>query len=263
MPHLQIQLKIMNQTEATTSEHVAPAAVVVGATSGIGREVAQQLLRRGWRVGVCGRRVALLRELEAAFPGRAVAMELDVCRQDAPDALQRLTDSLGRVKVIYLVAGVGWQNPALSPDVELLTVRTNAEGFVRMAGAAFRYFAEAGGGHIAVVSSIAGTRGLGVAPAYAATKRLQNTYVEALEQLARIRHLPVRFTDVRPGFVRTALLAGGRYPCQMEAGRVARLAIRAVERRQAVAVIDWRYAALTALWRLIPRWLWVRLPVHN
>ena len=78
-----------------------------------------------------------------------------------------------------------------------------------------------------------------------------------------MRRLPIRFTDVRPGFVRTDLLGQGHYPCQMTPRHVACSIVRAVSRRREVVVIDWRYAFVTFLWRLIPRWIWVRISVHN
>ena len=92
-----------------------------------------------------------------------------------------------------------------------------------MVTAAFRYFARQGNGHIAIISSIAGTKGLGAAPAYSATKRFQNTYLDALEQLACMQHLSIRFTDIRPGFVATGLLNDGKhYPMLMNTAYVAR-----------------------------------------
>lgn len=247
--------------ERTAGER--PCAVVVGASSGIGRELALQLLEQGWRLGVCCRRLDRLRELADRYPGQVEAEALDVCQAEAPQVLERLMARLGRVDVFYLVSGIGSQNPQLEPAIELQTVATNAEGFTRMVTAAFRYFESVGGGHIVVVSSIAGTRGLGAAPAYSATKRFQNVYIEALQQLAHMRRLPIRFTDIRPGFVHTDLLGQGRYPCQMMPRHVARIIIRAVRRKREVVVIDWRYAVITFLWHLIPRWIWVRMSVHN
>ena len=84
-----------------------------------------------------------------------------------------------------------------------------------MVNTAFHYFARQGKGHIAVISSIAGTKGLGIAPAYSATKRFQNTYIDALEQLAYMqKKKAIHFTDIRPGFVKTDLLNDGKnYLC--------------------------------------------------
>lgn len=143
-----------------------PCALIVGASSGIGREVALLLLEKGWRVGVCCRRLERLHELADRYPGQVETEALDVCQAEAPQVLERLMERVGRIDVFYLISGVGWQNPQLDPAIELQTVATNAAGFTRMVTAAFRYFESVGGGHIAVVSSIAGTRGLGAAPAY-------------------------------------------------------------------------------------------------
>lgn len=126
-----------------------------------------------------------------------------------------------------------------------------------MVGAAYRYFAQQGRGHIACITSIAGTKGLGPSPAYSATKAMQNVYLQALEQQAHARGLDIKITDIRPGFVDTALLAGDfHYPMMLKPQAVAREILQAINRRQHIRVIDWRYRLLTALWRLIPRFLW-------
>lgn len=93
---------------------------------------------------------------------------------------------------------------------------------------------------------------------------MQSTYIDALDQLARMEELPIRFTDIRPGFVSTPLLnRSHRYPLLMEPGAVARSIVEALDRGRRRAVIDGRYALLVALWRMIPQWLWVRLKVRN
>lgn len=234
-------------------------AIIIGASSGMGREVARILLAEGWRIGVAARRTAPLRELEIANPKQVVSADIDVNDEEAPAKLLSLIERLGGIDLYFHAAGVGWQNPQLDLTVELDTVRTNGMGFTRLVDTAFGYMATHGGGHIAVISSIAGTKGLGPAPAYSATKAFQNTYIQALEQLANARRLPIRFTDIRPGFVDTPLLAGGHYPMLMSSTAVARQIVRAVNRRRHVRVIDWRYRVLVFFWRLIPNVVWRRL----
>ncbi len=236
--------------------------VIVGATSGIGLEVAKRYIRKGWRVGAAGRRTEALEALRATAPEQVEIAAIDIVQPEAPRLLAQLVDRLGGMDIYLHVAGIGWRNAELRPDIELDTLRTNGEGFVRMVTAAFRLFRNLGDGRIAVISSIAGTRGLGAAPAYSATKRMQNTYIDALAQLARMERLPIRFTDIRPGFVDTPLLRNGRYPLLMPVGYAADRVVRAIERRKRRAVIDWRYALLVPLWRAIPAWLWERLPVR-
>lgn len=235
-------------------------AVIVGATSGLGLEVARLLLERGWSIGVAGRRVEALEQLRAVAPDRVRIRAIDVTQSDAPDRLHALIDDLGGMDLYFHSSGIGRQNSDLDPSIELSTVRTNGEGFVRMVTAAYRYFRTQGHGHIAAITSVAGTRGMGAAAAYSATKRFQRTYLDALAQLAHREGLRLRITDIRPGFVRTALLNPEvRYPMLMEPAPVARRIVDAVERRRRVATIDRRYRALVLLWRLLPQCVWERM----
>ena len=238
-------------------------AIIIGATSGIGQEVARLLVRQGWRIGIAGRREEILRGMQQTNPEQIEMQCLDVTEDNAILHLNRLVDRLGGMDLFFLSSGVGYQNRNLEPEIELNTAHTNVEGFTRMVTAAFDYFKKTGGGHIAVISSIAGTKGLGVAPAYSATKRFQNTYIDALAQLSRMQRLNIRFTDIRPGFVATDLLRNGKYPMLMHADEVARRIVRALKHKKRVAVIDGRYSLLVFFWRMIPRWLWERLPIKN
>ena len=162
------------------------------------------------------------------------------------------------------------QNNLLDIEKELKTVETNGMGFTRMVDTAFNWFAahttKTENKHtyrIACITSIAGTKGLGAAPAYSATKRFQSHYLECLAQQARMRQLPISITDIRPGFVATDLIAGSKYPLQLRAEEVARHIVHAIEKGKEVKVIDWRYAILVFFWRHIPRWLWTRLKISQ
>lgn len=197
-------------------------AIIVGATSGIGLEVARALRRNGVTVGVAGRREDRLAQFCSEAGTEALYGSIDVTADDAADRLVALADRMGGVDTIILVAGVGSQNKSLRPDIELQTAQTNVVGFTRMICAAFNYLKANGGGHIAAVSSIAGTKGLGIAPAYSATKRFQNTYIQCLSQLSHITGANVTFTDIRPGFVDTDLLRSGSYPMLMKPEFVAK-----------------------------------------
>ena len=89
---------------------------------------------------------------------------------------------------------------------------------------------------------------------------MQNVYLQALEQQANARGLKIRFTDIRPGFVNTDLLAGDfRYPMMLKPENTARQIVKALKGKRHVKVIDWRYSVLTALWRRLPRPLWRHL----
>ena len=254
-------------------------AIVMGATSGIGQEVARLLAANGYEVGIAGRREERLVQMAQATPGIVAHRQIDVTKEDAPAELHKLIDELGGMDLYFHSSGIGWENVALDANKELKTVETNGMGFVRMVSAAYNWFAEqradeakqrAEGdeqrasskerkARIACITSIARTRGLGAAPAYSATKRMQAHYLECLSQQARMRHLNIGITDIRPGFVATDLIAGSHFPLQLKAEDVARTIVRAIESGSEVVTIDWRYRLLVAAWQLIPRWLWVRL----
>lgn len=258
----------------------------MGATSGIGQEVARLLAANGYEVGIAGRREERLVQMAHTTPGIVAHRQIDVTKEDAPTELHKLIEELGGMDLYFHSSGIGWENVALDADKELKTVETNGVGFVRMVSAAYNWFAEqradeaklraeeaeqrgeeaeqrASGkerkARIACITSIARTRGLGAAPAYSATKRMQAHYLECLSQQARMRHLNIGITDIRPGFVATDLIAGSHFPLQLKAEDVARTIVSAIERGSEVVTIDWRYRLLVAAWQLIPRWLWVRL----
>ena len=239
-------------------------AIIIGATSGIGQEVAKTLLLEGWKLGVAGRRRFSLEIFQHIAPDQIEIEELDITQEEATDKLQILINKLGGMDLFLLSSGIGYQNINLDSKIELDTARTNVEGFIRMVDSAFTYFKENGGGHLAVISSIAGTKGLGVAPAYSATKRFQNTYIDALEQLVHLQRLNIYFTDIRPGFVATALLNDGKhYPMLMKADKVGYNIVKAIKRKQRVAIIDTRYRILVFFWQMIPQWIWKRMPIKT
>ena len=237
--------------------------IIIGATSGIGEEIAKIYIAQGWQVGIAGRREEALTVLAATAPAQVKTQVIDVTSADAPEQLQSLIEKLGGMDLFLLSSGIGSQNVKLEPEIELNTARTNVEGFIRMVTAAYRFFKEQGSGHLAVISSVAGTKGLGSAPAYSATKRFQNTYIDALAQLARMERLSIQFTDIRPGFVATALLKNRKYPLLMRADSTAQHIVKALTNKKRVAIIDTRYAILVFFWQLIPRWVWERLPIRN
>ena len=239
-------------------------AIVIGATSGIGLETARLLWKEGAVVGVAGRRTDRLRAFCDECGARAKYRTIDITDNNAGHELSMLINEIGGADLILFCSGIGSQNPDLVADTELKTVEPNAVGFTRIIDEAFNYFKQKGSGHIAAITSIAGTKGLGIAASYSATKRYQNTYMQCLAQLSHMQGHNIRFTDIRPGFVDTDLLAGsGCYPMLMDKTAVARKLLRAVGFRRHVSVIDWRYRFLVFFWRLIPNWLWRRLKITN
>ena len=171
----------------------------MGATSGIGYEVAIILARRGWRIGVAGRREDILAKMSDEIDGVVAYEVIDVNTPEAVDGLHKLIGKLGGMDLYFHSSGIGYQNTALDADKELTTIETNCLGMARLVGEAFRYFEQhpETDGQIAVISSIARTKGLGAAPAYSASKRFTSHYLECLCQLTSIRNIRnIHLTDI-------------------------------------------------------------------
>ena len=240
-------------------------AIIIGATSGIGLEMVKVLTSQGWQVGIAGRRQDRLQQIQSQNLDVVATECIDITQPDAPRRLLTLIGKTGGMDLYFHSAGIGYQNPTLDFDREMSTCATNVMGFTQMVNTAFHYFEEhpERPAHLAVISSIAGTRGLGAAPAYSSTKRYNNHYMECLTQLCHIRGIRhIHLHDIRPGFVRTPLLADGHhYPFQLDPQKVALSIANGIHHNRAIITIDWRYRLLVFFWRLIPRWLWVRMKV--
>lgn len=244
-----------------------PRAIIIGATSGIGREVARQLARHGVVVGVAGRRTERLDSLVEEFgTERIITQTMDVREESATEALDSLIERMGAPDLLLYASGIGKQNPTLDEGVECNTVLTNSLGMVRLVDHFINYvkrseaYNTTNKAHIAVITSVAGTRGMGSAPAYSATKSMQSSYLVALSQYARMERIPVIFSDIRPGFVATEILNPEKhYPMLISVESAARATLRGLRRRRRIIIFDWRFKLVVLLWRLIPRWLWERI----
>lgn len=242
-------------------------AVIIGATSGIGREVARSLAQRGVVLGIAGRRAERLEELVAEFGSeRIFTAVMDVREESATEALDTLIRKVGAPNLLLYASGIGKQNPELNEEIECQTVLTNSLGMVRIVDHFLNYvkreprYNAKHKAHIAVITSVAGTMGMGSAPAYSATKSMQSSYLVALAQHARMERIPAIFSDIRPGFVATEILnPEKRYPMLISVERAAEHILRGLRHRRRIITFDWRFKLLTLFWRLIPRCLWERI----
>ena len=240
-----------------------PTIVIIGASSGIGRAVARTYASRGWKVGVCARRAEALQELHREFPENIVWKILDVTMTHSGESLSDFLNQIGGADVILLAAGCGWNNPSLKTSEDERTVSTNVDGFTRIATAAFNWFAlnsppDFQKGQLCAITSIAGTKGIGISATYSASKRYQTTFLQALSQLAVTRHIKIDITDIRPGFIDTALLdsSSHSYPLLMNVPYAVKRIIKAIDKKKKIAYIDWRWRIIVQIWETIPSWLW-------
>ncbi len=234
------------------------SAIVIGASSGIGRALASRLSSEGYRVGIVARRSDLLASLQAELKGSCVMKTVDVSRPElAMPLVQELIDELGDVELFVVSAGTGFDNPALTWEPERETIAVNVVGFTAMVNVAVAHLERRRSGHLVGISSVAANRGIGAAPAYAASKAFVSNYLQGVRYRLQKLKLPIVVTDVQPGFVDTRM-AGGTFwmASPQTAARQIADAIRG-RRKRVYVTRRWRLAAW--LMKVLPDALYGRL----
>jgi short-subunit dehydrogenase len=232
--------------------------LIIGATSGIGRELARLYAAAGHRIGATGRRQELLDSLQLEYPDRILTATSDATAPDTARQLADLTQRLGGLDILIFNAGWGDLSDALDWNIDKPTVDINVNAFLAAVHFGWNYFIQQGYGHLVTVSSIAGNRGNRHSPAYSAAKAFQSTYFEGLYIKARKMKIPLYVTDIQPGFVDTKMAKGPRF-WVAPADKAARQIIRAIEKKRRVAHITHRWWIIAKLFRSIPGWLYYRI----
>jgi short-subunit dehydrogenase len=232
--------------------------LIIGATSGIGRELARLYAAAGHRIGATGRRQELLDSLQLEYPDRILTATSDATAPDAARQLADLTQRLGGLDILIFNAGWGDLSDSLDWNIDKPTVDINVNAFLTAIHFGWDYFVHQGWGHLVTVSSIAGNRGNRHSPAYSAAKAFQSTYFEGLYIKARKMKIPLYVTDIQPGFVDTKMAKGPRF-WVAPADKAARQIIRAIEKKRRVAHITHRWWIIAKLFRSIPGWLYYRI----
>jgi short-subunit dehydrogenase len=184
-------------------------AIIIGATSGIGKGLAKILVDNNYKVGITGRRTELLDELKSQNPNSYYTRTFDITdTKIIVENLDALTTELGGLDLLIISSGTGDLNEKLDFEIEKRTIETNVTGYTCIANWTFNYFKNQQSGHLVAISSVGGLRGSRIAPAYNATKAYQVNYLEGLRQKARKLNQQIYVTDVRPGFVDTDMAKG-------------------------------------------------------
>ena len=235
-------------------------AIVVGATSGIGKQLAILLAQQGYRVGVTGRRDQLLLNLQSTSPDNFIVSCFDVTEiENVHAALTLLVDELDGLDLLVLSSGTGKINPTLDTKIEQQINNLNIGGFTVVTNWAFSYFQEQGYGQLAAITSIAGLRGSRQAPAYFASKAFQINYLEGLRQKATQLKLPIYITDIRPGFVDTAMAAGEKLFWMASVEKASKQIFSAIQNRRGVVYITKRWRLLAIILKLMPGFIYKHL----
>lgn len=234
-------------------------AIITGASSGLGEALAQELHQRGWKVGLIARREAQLQELVQNLGDGAACAAADVTDAAATEsAVRQLEQSLGPCTLMVANAGIGTYTNCRNWDTADMTkvFQVNVLGVIHSLGAVIPQMVEKRSGHVAVVSSFAGYRGLPGFGAYSASKAAVSNYFEALR--GELIPMGIAVTSIHPGYVKTPLTDTNNFnmPFIISAEKAARIMANGLEKKKKEINYPWQMSFIMGLARRLPNWAW-------
>lgn len=243
-----------------------PIVVLTGASSGIGAALAVELARTtGAKIGLLARREELLSEVAEqvrAAGGEALCCPCDVVDEVAVhDVVERIRTEFGPIDLAIANAGVGLAMGVR--DLSFATIKqvmdVNYLGTATVLAAVVPEMLERGSGHIAVVSSIAGYRGLRRSGPYCASKAAVSTLLESL----RLELAPkgVSVTAIHPGFIKTPMTDKNNFPMpfMVPVAQAAQIITRGLARKKREINFPWQMVFAVKFLALLPGWLFDRM----
>jgi short-subunit dehydrogenase len=228
-------------------------AIIVGATSGIGRCLAKLMAEHDYRVGITGRRNQLLEEIKSEKPGSYRIKTFDITlTATITKQLEELAFELEGLDSLIICSGTGELNAKLEFELEKRTIDTNVSGLTVVADWAFNYFSAQKHGQLVAITSIGGLHGNNEAPAYSASKAYQINYLEGLQMKAAKSSLPIFITDIRPGFVNTNMAKSQKLFWMATPEKAAIQIFIAIQKKRKVAYITKRWVLIAILFKYLP-----------
>jgi len=234
--------------------------IIVGATSGIGKELAKLYSLNKYEVGIVGRRTELLEALASELQTKSYKLTLDVTKTESTiHSIKKLIQDMHGIDLIIIGAGTGHLNDDLDWNKEKETIDTNILGFSAVANTAMQYFMKKGSGHLVGISSIASIRGSNIAPAYNASKAFMSNYLEGLRIKISKKNIPITITDIQPGLVDTAMAKGDGLFWVAPPEKAATQIYEAIRKKKKKAYITKRWAIIALLLKIIPEFVYNKL----
>lgn len=233
-------------------------AIVIGASSGIGKELAEILSENNYILGLVSRREKLLVEIQKKLPKKSFVKSFDITSQNSKDYLEALIQEMNGVDLIIISAGRIFINHELEFDKEKKTIELNVLAFTKMINTAYKYFSKKGEGQIVGISSVAALRGGYDAPAYHASKAFISNYMEGLRIKAKKSKLPITITDIKPGYVNTDILVKENLFWVAEPEKAAFQIYQAIDKKKDNAYITKRWTLIAWLLKIVPDFIYKR-----
>jgi len=231
-------------------------AIIIGATSGIGKELSKLLADENFKVGITGRRKEKLDSLHQSAPERFIVKAFDCTTENNTKHLEDLTRELGGIDLLIMSSGTGDLNEELDYDIEKRTNHLNVVAFTEIMDWSYKHFESQGHGHLVAITSIGGIRGGRIAPAYNASKAYQINYLEGLRQKARNSKKPIYITDIRPGLVDTDMAKGEGLFWVAPKLKAASQILKLIKKKRPVGYVTKRWKIVALSLKIMPRWIY-------
>jgi short-subunit dehydrogenase len=191
--------------------------------------------------------------MQQQFTGRIFCKKMDVQELSTLASIcNELVNQMGGMDLLVISAGIGEGNKQLDFEIENDVIKTNIQGFTCVADWGINFFKKQGYGHFVNISSIAGIRGNGIAPSYNATKAYQINYLEGLRLNTIKSGYDITVTDVRPGFVDTAMAKGNGLFWVAPVQKAAEQIVEAIQQKRKVVYITKRWGLIGYFLKIIP-----------
>lgn len=230
--------------------------VLIGASTGIGRSLAELYASLGHEMVISSRRTVLLQEIKDKYPKTKIhVLEMDVAQTDESRLkMEEAEQLLNGIDLVIINAGVGFQKATY--EQEMNTIDINVRGFTALAQWSYKYFAKKGNGHLVGVSSLASQTGSAYSPEYHASKAFMANYMSGLRMRSSKFNPNVYVTDIRPGFVDTPMTKQNKGMFWVATPeKAAQQIVVAIAARKKVVYVTKRYQLIALLLNLLPEWL--------
>lgn len=233
--------------------------LIIGASSGIGKELALRYALDGYTVGITARRRAELETIQKVYPNSIQYNAMDITHPNAIEQLNTFANKLGGFDQLIFCAGTGELNEALDLQLEETTNTLNIGAFTKVMNWAYHHFEGHKGGKLVAISSIGGLRGSRIAPAYNASKAYQINYLEGLRQKSAKAKNNIVVIDIRPGLVDTAMAKGEGLFWVMPTSKAASQIYKKIEQNSSVAYVTKRWKWVAKILKIIPTWVYDKM----
>lgn len=232
-------------------------AIIIGASSGIGKAVSELLVKEGYFIGITGRRENNLLEIKKVKPENIIVKSFDCTDDSTIKNLEELIDELGGLDLVIFSSGIGEFNETLDFEIEKETIDLNVLAFTKICTWAYTYFEKQEFGHLVCISSIAGLRGNKTAPSYNASKAYQINYLEGLRQKSNKKNITI--TDIRPGFVDTNMAKGVGLFWVVSKEKAAIQIFDLIQKKTEIGYVSKRWSIIALFLKIVPNFIYKKM----